>query len=330
MVERKHRNISTADIEGLPVVTSDLLRKEHVEYCLGIYNEIGDREKVIYYKMGPDISTPLLTTNATEIIGIDSTVDIQEHSSDYVDKYWEIVDQRPTLSPYSIGVLSGDLSVKNYLLPKSKVDMFNDDLDDRKSRGYWNHRFQLNFGNDRALIIELKRLGVNSRSIKINTRPDLITDVNFNWAFPGEKSKPRHVVYVPQHLVGETRRNIINILKSSDCYYQKGQRVGDTLAMVQDVQPFLKENSIVAIGYQFPFNKNNSEYNNELSIALGHWYRIVDISPSPIDNIIITNDNRDPRELKEDMDYGMKMHVFERRQYPIKKYHYNFGGADYF
>ena len=329
MDERRRGGPRQVDIESLPVVESNLLRKEHVAYCLGIHHEIGDRQKLIYYKIGSDVSTPLLTTNATEIIGIDSKVVFGEHSLDYPHKYWDIVDQRPTLSPDAIGVLKGDLSVRDYLLPKEKVDMFNEDLDDRKRRGYWNTRASLQFGNDRLLFIELKKLGVNPRSIKIATASNFVTEVDFNWAFPGEKSKARRITYVPQHLVGETRKDIVRILKGADCYYQKGQRSEDTLAIVQDVQYFLKDPAVVAIGYQFESNKKNPEYHMDLQRSLGHWYETVDISryDTFIDKIHTSINDSDFEENKV---YGMKMHIFERKQYPVRNFRHNFGGARHF
>jgi len=312
-------------VEALPVVENDLLRSEHVEYCLAIQRKIGTREKVIYYKMGPDISTILLTTNATEIIGIDGSFVGNPYTQDYVEKYWDLVDKKPIPPPGAFGYQWGDFTAEGYQPSKDEAQMFKEDLLDRKNRGYWNSRSPLNFQTDRLLIIELKRLGIARESIKISPQVDLITEITFDWAFPREATKARKIVYLPEFAVTESKRNIVALLKGSDGYYQKGLSPENTFAHVQDAQPFLKDAAVVAIGHQFKLNKDNDEYQRELWTALGHWYRPVFLDEYH-NNLIDKLPERDPDY--EDNKYGMKMHVFERKQYPVRKYKYNFAGNE--
>lgn len=312
------------EFKNLPVVKNELLRKEHVEYCVAWHKEIGDRNKAIYYKMGADASTVLFTTNATNIIGIDSSFPVSEYSQDYVNKYWDLVDQKPILNPEVIRRLDKDAVSSRFQPSKEKLRMFTEDLAYRKQKGYWSHRAPLQFDNDRLLVIELKRLGVKKESIKITANPDTTSEITFNWAFPGERSKARKITYLPQFTVTEAKRKVISLLKDSDCYYQKGLSPENTYAIVQDVQPYLKEASIVAIGFQYKRLKDNFEYQRELGVALGHWYK-----PLFVDayfNRLIDNLPEDDLDY-EDNKYGMKIHVFERKQYPIRRYKYNFGGV---
>jgi len=51
--------------------SSQLLRKEHISYLLEWNKLLGNKKKVLYNAMGPDLSTVLLFANPTEIIGVD-------------------------------------------------------------------------------------------------------------------------------------------------------------------------------------------------------------------------------------------------------------------
>lgn len=314
---------AAVNTESLPVVENNLLRKEHVEYCMGWHKEIGDRNKVIYYKMGPDVSTALLTTNATEIIGIDNSF-YEGHSQDYIKKYWNFIDNKAIPVAGASGYQNGRFTPESYVPDKDRAKMFKEDLEDRRRRGYWNERASINFGMDRMFLIELKRLGIRKDIINIKERENLGTEITFNWAYPGERSKGRKVTFIPQHIVSEAEGKVVTLLKDADCYYQKGDSPKNTYARVQDVQPYLKEAAVVAIGYQFQQNKDNSEYNKELGLALGHWYKPLFLN-GYYDRLIDRLPERDP--AYQDNHYGMKMHVFQRKEYPIRKYKYNFYGV---
>lgn len=320
-MSKEHASI---EFEDLPVVKNDLLRREHVEYCTAWHKEIGDRNKVIYYKMGADISTVLLTTNATEIIGIDSSFH-EGHTEDYIKKYWNFIDQKAIPVAGAFGYRNKSFTAENFVPSKDMAEMFKEDLERRKQRGYWNSRAEINFGTDRLFLIELKKLGVRREIINIKNQENLGVEITFNWAYPGERSKGRKVTFLSQHSVTETKRNVITLLKDSDCYYQKGLRPETTYALVQDVQPYLKEASVIAIGYQFKRIKDNYEYGKEIGLALGHWYK-----PQYLDVYFSDLIDKLPEEDPdyEDNKYGMKMHIFERKQYPVKKYKYNFHGAE--
>jgi len=304
-------------IEALPVVENNLLRKEHVGYCMAIHKEIGDRQKVIYFQMGPDISTVLLTTNATEVVAIDGRFRGGADSQNYPDKYWDLVDKKPFPPPGALGYKWGSLTVEKYRAAKDVVEMFMEDLDFRKNRGYWSHRSPLNFQTDRLLMIELKRIGAIRESIKVSPKPDSTTEITFDWAYPGEASKTRKIIYLPEYKLTEPKQNVIALLKDSDCYYQKGLTPEQTYALIENIQPFLKWAQVIAIGYQFKTHKDNDEYWRELGLVLGHRYSMVHPDSyygSKIDEL--------PEEYPEDEDnkYGMKMHVFERKGFPVRKY----------
>lgn len=314
---------AAVNVESLPVVENNLLRKEHVEYCVAWHKEIGDRNKVIYYKMGPDISTVLLTTNATEIIGIDSSFH-EGHAEDYIKKYWNFIDNKAIPVAGAFGYQNGTFTPENFVPDKVTAQMFKEDLENRKGRGYWNQRALINFGTDRMFLIELKKLGVRKEIINIKDRENLGIEITFNWAYPGERSKGRKITFIPEYTVSEAKRNVVTLLKDADCYYQKGESPKNTYARVQDVQPYLKEAAVVAIGYQFQQNKDNTKYNRDLGLALGHWYKPLFLE-GYYDRLIDRLPERDP--AYEDNKYGMKMHVFERKEHPIRKYKKNFNGA---
>lgn len=309
--------------ESLPVVENNLLRKEHVEYCMAWHKKIGDRNKVIYYGMGPDASTVLLTTNATEIIGIDSRF-YEGHTEDYIKKYWDFIDNKAIPVAGAFGYQNGSFTAENFVPSKDMARMFKEDLKDRKSRGYWNERALINFGTDRMFLVELKKLGIRKKIINIKEKENLGVEITFNWAYPGERSKGRKVTFIPQSAVSETKRNVVTSLKDADCYYQKIGSPENTYALIQDVQPYLKEAAVVAIGYQFQQNKDNGEYRRELGLALGHWYKPLFLDGC-YDQLIDRLPERNPGY--DDNKRGMKMHIFERKEYPIRKYKHNFNGT---
>jgi|GEM_PF-4270395 len=62
------RNLFLA--ETLPSVKNGFLSREQAAYCMGwkdIVNPQSDPQTILYNAMGPDIVTPLLTTNAATI-----------------------------------------------------------------------------------------------------------------------------------------------------------------------------------------------------------------------------------------------------------------------
>lgn len=243
--------------ETIPAIENGLLRKEHVEYSMAWQKLIGPRQKVIYNDIGGDASTPLFFSNPTEIISTGRNP-FNEFSRDYITKYWDFIDELPIPHAGAFGYKFGEFNAQNYKPPLEDQRTFRKDLSDRKNRGYWNRNRTSNLlGEDRVLLIELKKLGVKKDDIRIVMHKDNSTDIIFDWAFPGEETKKRKIVYVPKSLdkaLGNTA-----LLENCDCYYQKGSTPNESYAILSRLGLHLKTDTdaIVAIGHLFKINRDN-------------------------------------------------------------------------
>lgn len=304
--------------ETIPAIENGLLRKEHVEYSMAWQKIIGPKNKVVYNEMGPDISTVLFFSNANEIVGLDYRFH-GDYTKDYVDKYWDFIDTKAIPPAGAMGYHYGFFTPESFEVSPERLKMFKEDLEDRSRRGYWNHRAILNFGVDRLLMLELKKMGVKRESIEIKTnRNGSKTEIKFDWAYPGETTKPRKIIYLSNSFDDALSSGKIAI-QNADCYYQKNSNPEDNYAVIQRLPFNLKINSktVVAIGYQYKAHKDNDDYKRELGIALGRLFKPLSLDEK-YEKLIDKLPEADP--AYEENKYGMKLHVFERQKLPIKKY----------
>ncbi|MSR84978.1 hypothetical protein EXS71_00855 [Candidatus Uhrbacteria bacterium] len=186
-----------------------LLRPEHIAYCMAWKEKVNKESKpfsLIYGAIGADISTPLFTTNATEIHGIDSSQIHLKRLRDYLSG-WKEVDQ-PTKRFKMLEEPAGG---------RAEEDVFTEDMMKRRDWGFYNVQTFFSFSRERCAVIELKKLGVQEESIHVSLQGKQ-TSIDFAWAFPGEKLKPRKIIFYKTNLA---HLDEFDQLPAADCYYQK-------------------------------------------------------------------------------------------------------------
>lgn len=158
---------------------------------LGQWNQLVNHDRqslhAIYGGIGPDLSTPLLSTGATEITGIDR----YSYNTALLKSYlaaWETIDQAdPKLKPTFFRRAWSDLSDGQELVREWEIA-----TQLRKIRGYYDYSAIENWSYERFLIYELKMLGVPQESISISELPrQNAIRIQFLWGANGESPKLR-------------------------------------------------------------------------------------------------------------------------------------------
>ncbi len=289
------------------VPKSELARPEQMLYYLAWHRRLRDQKKVLYNAMGPDISSVLFFANPTEVIGVDPARNFSKHSRDYVGKLWSYIDKKPILPAGSIAYSWG-VSAASYVPDKEENNKFRKDLADRKRRGYWDMSVLHRWDIDRLFFMELKMLGVNPKSISVSIHDD-VTDIEFMWAYPGERAKKRIVHYVSSTLDEQSYKDYAaqNKLAGVDCFFQKALPFNSkTTEYVRAIRPALADAAVVAVGHTFA-HKTNIQYRQDIQTALGNNFSPMYL-PGSYEKMIDDLDGGDP--YFEENNYGMKLHVF--------------------
>lgn len=281
------------EAKSLPEI--ELMLPQQIEYCLAWHDLIGDRRKVLYSAMGPDISTVLLVTNAEKIIGIDENGLYVASLEDKVESFWDVIST-PKVYP------KWEPTVAEWI-------KFNGDLQHRKMKGYWDEAIISRWETSKLLVLELKELGVNKNDIAINgDRNGLFCKIKFNWAYPGEKSKKRELIYLRGYIDEVLATSREKYVKNLDCYYQKGLPDNNfTSRYMSLVLPRLKAKAAVAIGYKTW--GENENYGEQIWDNLGPAFASLGVNPE-LESQIDSLPDDDPGSAM--VKYGMKLHVFRR------------------
>ncbi len=291
--------------EELPAVRNSLLTREHAAYCLALNSMIGRQERTVYNAMGPDISSVLLLTDASEIIGVDPNCPDIGNMVSYADKYWDLVDKKPIISPDAFWYMMEYNSAENYVPSEETTEIFLKDLNHRKKRGYWDVVMINRQGIERLMAIELKRLGVEQDSISATPQSGWL---EFMWAYPGGEPMKRRLRYM-----SGTMLTISGKLGRVDCFYQKSLPTpGDTLKYIEKILPSLSPKASVMIGHLFDYDKtweSNKSFREDILRTLGDGFVPADVEEKA-DFLIDMLPEENPDDPYNN--YGMKLHVFTR------------------
>jgi hypothetical protein len=180
--------------EVLPVVQNHLMSPEQAAYCLGWRDQLNPESRpfrLLYTHMGPDVSTSLTMTDADVIDGVDRQ--FPSGNWERLLEQWDQLDDPASMD-------------------EATAAEFKRVLDTRYKLGYYRIDITRAIGLDRVLLMELKRLGVDPKSIRIDDTAD---DLNIQY----ELGKPRRLSI--------HRKGIHSYLKEKphpeqfDAFYQK-------------------------------------------------------------------------------------------------------------
>jgi hypothetical protein len=312
-MKKESLNQILALVQQTSAVQNSLLRKEHIAYCLSWNEVLGTQKKVVYNAIGPDISTVLLTTNASEIIGVDTARISVKEISDYAKNHWTQIDTKPEIELYVDEYVSENPNFSHDTKEEEKIKFLNKSLFLRQKRGYWDLGHLYKWGIERLSCLELKKMGVNPHTIEIDEKNKTL---NFEWAFPEEKPKLRSIKYIR----GTLDQNL-DIPSNIDCFYQKSlPKSEDTPKYIKTIIPLMSSKATFIIGQNYNTRivwENNEEYKKAVKQALGIRFKFIDDKnfSTLIDNL---SDESYP-EFKEDKldgtyNYGMRFHVFQKRK----------------
>lgn len=175
---------------NLPCVTSGFMKVEQAMFCLAWKHTIqpSSNASVVYNAMGPDITTVLLSTNATEVVAVEKEPVRADALKEQLNN-WKTI-HNPVLSyPQSITAL----------LP---IDLQYDAetrLLKRTQKGYWNIDEIYRYGIATCVLIELIMLGVELSTIRVKEERGKVK-IAFNWNFPDEKARQRVIHYAADSL----------------------------------------------------------------------------------------------------------------------------------
>lgn len=296
---------------------SGLMTPEQIVYNLAWHEIFGDRDVVLDNAIGPGISNVLHLTNPSTIIGIDSKglAAGSDRIMEYIDLYWDYITEKP-IPRAGAFAYSWGTTPENYIPDKDDTYHFWQDLGDRKRRGYWDMGAINRWDIDRLLMIELKKLGVRRETIGVNQRPFAkyvpLTEIVFDWAFPGENLKQRRLLYLNGTVDSIVDGDEVGFVSRIDCYHQKSLPKDDlTVGYLRKILPRLSGDTVVAVGYRFKHYGDNEEYKRDISQALGKDFRPL-TSNETAEAILDSLPEEDP--YAGENSYGMRLHIFRRSE----------------
>jgi hypothetical protein len=249
-----------------------LLRPEHVLYARAWHDRIGDRERVLYNAIGPDISSVLFATNPREVVG----VDVIPFDSELL--YYYMGDNFKNLN---LGFKNQDCSllgiIKDILNNQCPLHVLEKKVSKRKKLGYWSIKDLKTFPLELLLSVELKSLGVSYEDIEILD----IDSFSFDWSHNGEEPQKRLFRYVKGPLDNIADEGI-NEIGSFDCFYQKSlpdiTLIFRYLALVDKL---VKKDSTLLIGRVNHFL--DEYYKQRIIKTLGENYKELEIDKDSLD-----------------------------------------------
>ncbi|HCQ31712.1 TPA: hypothetical protein DIU27_05040 [Candidatus Collierbacteria bacterium] len=295
------------NVEHITAVEERLMRKEQAKYYMSRHEQIGDQSKVVDNAMGPNISSNLFLTNALEIVAVDEKGFFNEYSWQYADFLWDFVDSKPI---YRAGAFGYDRITPEKLEPsKEEWKLFYAHRADRWRRGYWDMGALNHWDIDRLLFLELKKMGVDRRTIVVQPISCSATEITFDWTYPGERAKQRKILYLTGTLDKFLNTKWKNVFKKTDCYLQKGLETDQTHEYMKDILPFMNPKAIFAIGHRFKVFGDNIRYGIDLAETLGEAFDYLEGDKAIEKMIDKIPDNEDNYEAVK---RGIKLHIFRR------------------
>ena len=303
MINKERRGSS----ERIPAVENGLMRLEQVRYYLAWHRLLGDQRRVLDNAMGPNISSDLFLTNAAEIVAIDAKGFYNAHSHQYVEDYWDLVDNKPIYRAGAFGYGEG-VTAEGLQLPDEGWGLFHDHCEDRRRRGYWDFGAINHWDIDRLLFLELKKMGVERESIEIEKPSTGVTMVRFDWAYPGEETRPRKLTHLTGTLDWLMKTKTGKLISSIDFYLQKGLETDLTPGYIRRVTSRMCPVAVFAIGYIFGASEENQAFKGKLGEVLGDRFLPLAGEEGPEKMIDDLPDGDGRGEIKR----GIKLHVFRR------------------
>lgn len=206
-------------VENSAIVKNHLLNPVFACYYMGWKNLVNPQSKnasILYHGMGPDASTALLSTNATEITSIDPKHPSAEELNTYL-KHWDTIDTDLYNLPGKLSVM--EQSIIDNPSEANLNAYLRGILTNKEQSGHWDSLDISALGVSRSLLIELKKMGVDRTSIHV-AGEGTSTTLSFDWSYPGEQPKKRvlrfGIDYIDPILSGESYPD-----KKFDGFYEK-------------------------------------------------------------------------------------------------------------
>jgi len=294
--------------KSFPEVRNGLISVEQTAYNLAWNSLINPSEapvSVIYNGIGPDLITVLRITNAANIHGVEFFPPTTEGLEHYVDN-WKKVDNDPiSLPPKRPQDISDYLGKDPTELELRRL--FEERLEKRRSDGYWDTGTIRPWSIERCIAIELKRMGVNPDSVKIDTYGS-VTRLEFEW-----ESKKRKVVYHEGNILDAYDGKFD--LPSVDCFYQKsivGNQESWQKLILEGLPPYINEGGVILLGRPFGSKDEHQQLEKQDREILGEGFTSLQI-PSQYERIM----REKQFGKKNQMSYGWELYGF-RKETPTK------------
>jgi len=255
--------ISISDNE--PVVKNNLLLSGQVSYNLGLNQIIGPQKKVLYNAMGPDVSTVLYLTDPEEVIGIEQSMMEAGKLQKLIEESWDTLEYE---------VDKHDLKrTFSCMSDKEARDLYLIQLGHRKKYGYWDYGELENWGRERLMALELKKLGIKKEDIEIKKESFNKFTLTFPWKHPNSEEKSRTIFYNQHSTLDEIP------IPKMDAFYQKALPYWDfSLRYVGFIKKKINSKGNVLLGYWHTEGqeRNNKNFKKQSKINLGRKFKEID------------------------------------------------------
>jgi hypothetical protein len=161
-------------VSKIPAVANGLMSERQAAYCIAHKGLINPNSKPItglYFAAGPDIATPLLTFDPSEIVAVDDRK-LELHGQEESFRSWQ-------------NDFDGTIAALK----------FNKCIEFRRNYNYWMNPFCEQFGMN-IIAYELHQLGVDLAQVRFRMNADGNIEMDFPWAYPNRKPVMRRFTYI--------------------------------------------------------------------------------------------------------------------------------------
>lgn len=267
--------------ESIPIVKNSLLTPEQVVYSLAwrdLVNPGSELISTIYPAIGPDLSTVLITTDATTIYGLD-------------------------IEPPDINKL------REHLLNLENIDEPKLSLDWRREAGFWEPCRHSTPPIEELIAIELKKMGVSKDTVTVSGTNGRV-QLEFNWGM-GYENKKRTIVYSKGDMNSSFKEGPNRNLQESECFYLKSYGGGPAtidISFLKYISQFIKSGGTVLVGRVFGDLKvqENAEKGNKK--LLGREFSRIGVNFPYTDMMMKLHEDQ-----RNNMSYGWRLDGYRKK-----------------
>jgi len=189
------------NIGNIPPVANGHMVERQAAYCVAHKMLINPDSKPftgVYGAAGPDLTTPLLMFDPSEVIAVDLRRVVATKFAHHMRRWKRTI-------------------------PGGSAASSSSRISDRCGLNYWREEVFIKYAEE-LIVTELKMLGVDKNKVRYGLNRDNDIEIEFPWAYPGNKPRMRKFTYIARDITEPSAypESLKRLLAQGvDFYYQK-------------------------------------------------------------------------------------------------------------